>query len=203
MSTPMYGAPANRRPCDWGVKNGIAYSNDVGQLVVSNTDYISVIFPQGFADRDIGDQADRSRRDPGGHPSTNLPMGRVEAAIIPTVETFLPERDSCPFWHVPCAARTQVRRRLFHLSTHHAFAVGSGARRNELYRGDRLFRLLRRRKMVHRCGKDSGSSFRHQDSELYAFDFVGAQPGRWRVWAAGSGKLEGLKSGWCEFRYTK
>jgi len=37
----------------------------------------------------------------------------------------------------------------------------------------------------------------------YTFDFVGAQPGRWRVWAVGSGGAQGPKSGWWEFRYTK
>ena len=36
----------------------------------------------------------------------------------------------------------------------------------------------------------------------YTFDFVGAQPGRWRVWAVESGQ-EGAKSGWWEFRYTQ
>lgn len=40
-------------------------------------------------------------------------------------------------------------------------------------------------------------------STSYTFDFVGAQPGRWRVWAVGPGGQEGQKSGWWEFRYTK
>ncbi len=35
----------------------------------------------------------------------------------------------------------------------------------------------------------------------YMFNFVGAQPGRWRVWAVADGE-EGPKSGWWEFRYT-
>jgi hypothetical protein len=37
----------------------------------------------------------------------------------------------------------------------------------------------------------------------YTFDFVGAQPGRWRVWAVGSGGNESAKSGWWGFTYTK
>ncbi|MEJ2559039.1 MAG: hypothetical protein P8186_23050, partial [Anaerolineae bacterium] len=36
----------------------------------------------------------------------------------------------------------------------------------------------------------------------YTFDFVGAQPGRWRVWAIGADGQEGPKSDWWEFRYT-
>ena len=37
----------------------------------------------------------------------------------------------------------------------------------------------------------------------YTFDFVGAQPGRWRVWAVGSNGQESARSGWWEFKYTK
>lgn len=37
----------------------------------------------------------------------------------------------------------------------------------------------------------------------YTFNFVGAQPGRWRVWAVGANGQQGPKSPWREFRYTK
>lgn len=37
----------------------------------------------------------------------------------------------------------------------------------------------------------------------YTFNFVGAQPGRWRVWAVDSAGKSGMASGWREFRYTK
>jgi hypothetical protein len=37
----------------------------------------------------------------------------------------------------------------------------------------------------------------------YTFNFVGAQPGRWRVWAVDSSGREGAKSAWREFRYTQ
>lgn len=37
----------------------------------------------------------------------------------------------------------------------------------------------------------------------YTFNFVGAQPGRWRVWAIGPGGEASPKSGWREFRYTR
>jgi hypothetical protein len=37
----------------------------------------------------------------------------------------------------------------------------------------------------------------------YTFPFVGAQPGRWRVWAIGdSGEVSPLTA-WREFRYTQ
>jgi hypothetical protein len=37
----------------------------------------------------------------------------------------------------------------------------------------------------------------------YIFQFVGAQPGRWRVWAVDNAGREGAKSEWREFRYTQ
>ena len=37
----------------------------------------------------------------------------------------------------------------------------------------------------------------------YRFDFVGAQAGRWRVWAVGSNGVAGPKSGWWVFSYSK
>jgi hypothetical protein len=37
----------------------------------------------------------------------------------------------------------------------------------------------------------------------YTFNFIGAQPGRWRVWAVGDDGQEGPKSEWWEFQYTR
>ncbi len=34
------------------------------------------------------------------------------------------------------------------------------------------------------------------------FDFIGAQKGRWRVWAIDSSNIDGPKTGWFEFTYT-
>lgn len=39
-------------------------------------------------------------------------------------------------------------------------------------------------------------------STNYTFDFLGAQPGRWRVWAVDASNNTGLKSGWWDFTYT-
>lgn len=37
----------------------------------------------------------------------------------------------------------------------------------------------------------------------YMFNFVGAQPGRWRVWAVGKDGQESPKTEWWEFQYTR
>jgi tetratricopeptide (TPR) repeat protein/peroxiredoxin len=43
----------------------------------------------------------------------------------------------------------------------------------------------------------------HTNQPVATFDFVGAQPGRWRVWAINAAGDAGPKSEWREFRYTK
>lgn len=40
-------------------------------------------------------------------------------------------------------------------------------------------------------------------SKTYTFNFVGAQPGRWRVWAVDKNGNHGKKSGWRTFHYTR
>ena len=37
----------------------------------------------------------------------------------------------------------------------------------------------------------------------YTFDFIGAQPGCWRVWAVDASNQPGTKSNWSEFSYTR
>jgi hypothetical protein len=41
------------------------------------------------------------------------------------------------------------------------------------------------------------------DQTAYTFDFVGAQPGRWRVWAVDNAGREGVKSDWWGFEYLR
>jgi len=40
-------------------------------------------------------------------------------------------------------------------------------------------------------------------SSEHEFEFVGAQPGRWRVWAVDASGEEGPKSDWWTFRYSQ
>lgn len=37
----------------------------------------------------------------------------------------------------------------------------------------------------------------------FTFKFIGAQPGRWRVWAIDKNRHEGRKSPWWEFTYSR
>jgi beta-lactam-binding protein with PASTA domain len=53
---------------------------------------------------------------------------------------------------------------------------------------------------------DVGKTYQVKDglkSPSYTFSFVGAQPGRWRVWVVDSSGTAGPKTPWREFRYTR
>jgi hypothetical protein len=50
---------------------------------------------------------------------------------------------------------------------------------------------------------DSVPVLHHTYIPTYSFNFVGAQPGRWRVWAVDAQGNPGLKSEWREFRYSR
>jgi hypothetical protein len=38
---------------------------------------------------------------------------------------------------------------------------------------------------------------------VHTFEHVGAQPGRWRVWAVDAAGTSGPKTGWWQFDYTR
>lgn len=40
------------------------------------------------------------------------------------------------------------------------------------------------------------------NATTYTFDFIGAQPGRWRIWAVDANGREGLKSDWWSFFFA-
>jgi hypothetical protein len=51
--------------------------------------------------------------------------------------------------------------------------------------------------------KMNGSDTRMTTGTDYSFSFVGAQPGKWRVWAVDSNGQDGTPSDWWTFKYTK
>lgn len=54
-----------------------------------------------------------------------------------------------------------------------------------------------------RCVEGPFSTVRGLTATTYTFNFVGAQPGRWRVAAVNGIGVAGPPSGWREFRYTR
>jgi C1A family cysteine protease len=53
------------------------------------------------------------------------------------------------------------------------------------------------------AGKEGYGVVSNVMSTQYTFNFVGAQPGRWRVWAVDAAGVYGKKSGWWGFKYTR
>jgi len=57
----------------------------------------------------------------------------------------------------------------------------------------------------YKYGNTWSGSIKKDDIQTnsYTFNFVGAQPGRWRVWAVKNNGQSTPKTGWWEFRYTR
>jgi hypothetical protein len=197
VSVQAWGA-CEPSACNWGAKPGIAYSADVSQTVAANTDAISVVFPQGFANVILiirPDGADRII-------VTSLTQftdasGRSSYA---TTETFQRSREialAVPELLDPkCGSVFDLYPRTTHLTWRPVNGATSYTVEVD------CFNCCENGKWCTDIGK-TFSVVPDIRTTSYTFDFVGAQPGRWRVWAVGTGHSEGPKSAWCEFRYTK
>jgi hypothetical protein len=61
---------------------------------------------------------------------------------------------------------------------------------------------------IEACNRNKAECFtlkplREAKSTTYSFNFVGSQPGRWRVWAIDANGQAGVKSDWWSFTYTR
>jgi hypothetical protein len=185
-------------PCDWGAKSGIAYSNSVSESVTNNTEDISVMFPQGFATTTLMIRADGAGR----IVVTNLTQftdgsGRDNYTDVQTFERDKGAGFSAPFLLSPkCGSVFNFFPRTTRLQWQSV--NGASSYTVEI---DCLGCCA-----IGKWCTDAGKTWqvvRGIKGLGYTFDFVGAQPGRWRVWAVGNGNEEGPKSEWCEFTYTK
>jgi hypothetical protein len=197
VSVQAWGA-CEPTPCNWGTKPGIAYSGDVSQNVAANTDDISVVFPQGFGNVILiirPDGADRII-------VTNLTQftdgsGRSNYS---TTDTFEKARETALAAPELSGPRCGSVFDLYPRTTHLIWKPVSGATSYTVEID--CFDCCENGKWCTDIGK-TYLVVPDIRTTSYTFDFVGAQPGRWRVWAIGRSNSEGVKSPWCEFRYTK
>ncbi len=182
--------------CDWGNMPGVAYAPNVSANLMETVEAISVVHKESFAERLL-----IIRRAQGNHlrvenytrftdksNRTNYvdvgTFARVPALAAPKQKspangsTFghFPRTTKLDWDPVPGAAKYTVEIDCFHCCTKDKWCTEVG----------------KQWKVVPNL-----------TATEYTFDFVGAQPGRWRVWAVGPAGEIGPKSGWWEFKYTK
>ena len=184
-------------PCDWGKQPGIAFAKDVSTNVVSNTERIMALYNPDFSKNTLVIEPINANRikvtlftqftDNSGRSNyTIMETFKKAALILPAPELISPvcgkvfnhyPRTTTLSWkNVPGAASYTVEIDCFHCCTSGKWCTEVG----------KTWKVVPKLK-----------------TNNYTFDFVGAQPGRWRVWAVDSKNKEGKKSAWCEFKYTR
>jgi hypothetical protein len=182
--------------CDWGNMPGFAYGPNVSANLQATAEAISVVHKESFAERLL-----IIRRAAGNHLRvenyTRFTDNSVRTNYV-DVETFAP---------VPAlAAPKQISP-----ADHSTFSIFPRRTRLDWNPVPGAVKYGVEIDCFHCCtsGKwctDVGRQWKIETNLTateYTFDFVGAQPGRWRVWAIGPGGETSPKSGWWEFTYTK
>jgi hypothetical protein len=197
VTVHVWGA-CSPTPCDWGAKGGVSYSNSVSESAANNTEDISVVFPQGFATTTLVIRPDGPEKivvtsltqftDGSGRDNyTDVEVFEREARTAIVAPVLLNPRCGSVFNFYPRTTHLQWRP-----------VIGASGYTVEID----CFGCC----VAGRWCTDVGKTWQvvpNLRAAVYTFDFVGAQPGRWRVWAVGSDNREGPKSEWCEFTYTK
>jgi len=208
--------------CDWGAVQAVAYAPDVSSDIASTALALTAGFDPGFAEtlmviRPDGDQLSVQTftrfKDSSGRSNYAAEYSFVkEAGVVPegqTPEGGLPPEGQTPEGGLPEVALPAPRLIspvdgvvFYHYprTTTLAWEPVEGA---DIY-GVEI-------DCFHCCQSgqwctDVGDTYRVVDllnTTSYTFDFVGAQPGRWRAWAISPSGEIGEKSAWWGFEYTQ
>lgn len=193
-------AKCHPQDCDWGRVNGHAYAPDVSSNLAEAAETISALFRTSFSETLMIIHAvpgnrlhaevltrftDRSRRS-NYRNSYSFVRSAQAAALLPAPVHVSPANGT-PFSHFP--RRTTL-----------AWRPVPGARSYTVEID--CYHCCQANKWCNDVGR-VWKEVPALDATSYTFDFVGAQPGRWRVWAVDATGRPGTKSQWWDFRYTR
>jgi hypothetical protein len=186
------------KDCDWGVVPGYAYAHDVSANLVTNATAVTALYKTGFSETILvihsnGAQlradvftrfTDNSNRSnyTASYMFSKAPVTPALTApvqVSPTngsVFNIFPRTTKVDWNPVPGAASYTVE-----VDCMSCCQAG---------------------KWCTDVGKQYQTVPNIQATD-YTFNFVGAQPGRWRVWAVGANGQQGPKSPWWGFTYTR
>lgn len=179
--------------CDWGRVNGTIYAPSVSSNLVQRANALTAMFTTNFSQtllvmHIVGNQqlrvealtrfTDNSGRSHY-HSFYTFAHPRVPSLLSPqcgTVFSIFPRTTTLKWSAVPGAVSYTAE-----VDCYHCCKTGKWC-------------------------TDVGQTYRvapNLTQPRYTFNFVGAQPGRWRVWATFSGGVQSEKTPWCGFTYTK
>ncbi len=186
--------------CDLGWTNAYAYASSVSSNLISNVKVLSAVFGTNSGQKlmiirlvrghlqvkvftRFTDRSGRTNYE-ADYTFTRALMPWIAGLSVPrqifppngTVFNHYPRRTTLRWKPVPGAVSYTVQIDCFHCCQTNRWCADVG----------RTWKLVR-----------------NLTTTSYTFEFIGAQPGRWRVWAVGTGGQKGPKSGWWSFRYTR
>ena len=181
--------------CDWGDMQAYAYAPNVSSNLAASAVAVSVVHKESFAERLMILRSSGTQLQAATYTRFTDTSGRTAYA---DVEMF--KRKA------PCTAPKQL-------------APPNGSTFNKFPRTTTLkwqavscaksytveidcFMCCEANKWCTDVGKEY-KLVPNVNATQYTFDFVGAQPGRWRVWAVDASGKPGPKSTWWGFKYTK
>jgi hypothetical protein len=182
--------------CDWGNMPGFAYAPNVSSNLQATAEAISVVHKESFAERLL-----IIRHPAGNHlrveTYTRFTDGSGRTNYV-DAEMFAPAAAlSAPIQRSPANHSTFGN---YPRTTKLDWDPVPGASKYTVEID--CFGCCQANKWCTDVGKQ-WSVVPNLTATEYTFNFVGAQPGRWRVWAVGPGGETSPKTGWWEFNYTK
>ena len=192
--------------CNWGVKRAFAYSSSVASNVNYNTRAIVATFNKSFAQTIVTARKSGSRlhvtiynrfRDGSGRTnyiknfilkkSNNTGSNFGNMSLVLMTPRQLSPLNNTTFHHYP--RRTTLRWTRVRGAVRYGLEID-------------CFHCCQSGRWCynvnHRPWRSAITTANH-----YRFNFVGAQPGRWRVWAIDAKGRKSAKSPWRYFRYTR
>ncbi|MEM9918041.1 MAG: hypothetical protein AAF990_08095 [Bacteroidota bacterium] len=187
------------KDCDWGVVKGTPFTNSVSAKVQNNTEAIQFIYKKGHAVTTlIVTPAGRNRiavrsltkfRDGSNRSAyTSIAYFRKTVSVRPVTLAAPQQNSRCGQTYNNFPRRTNVSWKAVRGASKYIVEVD-------------CFHCCKSGKWCTQVGK----SWKKETVKgtRYSFNFVGAQPGRWRVRAVDSKGKPGKVSPWCNFKYTK
>jgi hypothetical protein len=186
--------------CDWGQEGAYAYGPNVSSNLAGSAQALTAVFQTGFSQtllvlragrrgQLVGETFTRFTDNSGRsnyHNRYSFSKGRVVVRRLPAPSLVSPDNGTA-FNHFP--RRTTLAWRLVPGAKSYTVEVD-------------CYQCCQTNKWC----TDVGRKWKEAPgltTTSYSFDFVGAQPGRWRVWAVDAQGRPGPKSAWWEFRYTR
>jgi len=182
--------------CDWGWSRGYAYGPDVSSDLFSSAQAVLVRFRTSFSDTVVilkPAGANRLRAevftrftDTSGRTNYRKVYTFSRAARLPAPQQISPP-DGAVFRHYP--RRTTLRWRAVPGAVSYTVEID-------------CYHCCQSNKWCREVGR-AWKVIPNIQGTSYTFQFVGAQPGRWRVWAVDALGRPGIKSPWWHFRYSR